>query len=154
MTHSEIEKLYQDNYEAVKSFAIAMCQNDIDAEDIVQDAFLSILENSGNIDWKGAKQYLYRAVHNQAIDFYRSKANKKEQSSEEFPQIDTDCQDHTELHKALSEIPDRQAMAIWLFYWKQMSYDDIATEMELTVEAVRCLLYRAKNKLRELMHGC
>jgi len=154
MTHSEIEKLYQDNYEAVKSFAIAMCQNDIDAEDIVQDAFLSILENSGNIDGKGAKQYLYRAVHNQAIDFYRSKANKKEQSVEEFPQIDTDCQDHSELHKALSELPDRQAMAIWLKYWKNMSYEDIAIEMECTVAAVEGLLDRAKNKLRELMHGC
>ena len=154
MTHSEIEKLYQGNYEAVKSFAIAMCQNDIDAEDIVQDAFLSILENAGNIDGKGAKQYLYRAVHNKAIDFYRSKANKKEQYVDEFPQIDTDCQDHSELHKALSELPDRQAMAIWLKYWKNMSYEDIATEMECTVAAVEGLLDRAKNKLRELMHGC
>lgn len=154
MTHSEIEKLYKDNYEAVKSFAMAMCQNNIDAEDIVQEAFLSILENSGNIDGKGAKQYIYRAVHNKAIDFYRSKAIKKEQASDEFPQIDIDCQDHSELHKALADLPDRQAVAIYLHYWKKMSYNEIAEDMQIPIRTVDTLLYRAKNKLRELMHGC
>jgi len=154
MTNKAIETLYIEHYTELKAFAFAMCQNNEDAEDIVSEVFCEIVENAGNLDISSPKQYLYRAVHNRTINHYKANKSRNTKEIDTFECQDIDCEDYPELHKALSELPDRQAMAIWLKYWKNMSYEDIAIEMECTVAAVEGLLDRAKNKLRELMHGC
>jgi len=150
MTQENIEKLYTQHFDELKAFAMAMCQNAEDAEDIVQDVFVSVIDNAGNIDEKGAKSYLYRAVHNKTIDHYRKNTTHNEAIAD-IDEIQGSDEDYPQLHNAIKDLPDRQAVAIYLFYWKHMSYEQIAIEMECTIKAVDRLLDKAKGKLRELM---
>jgi len=152
MTNTEIGKLYQDRFLEVQAFAYAMCQNKEDAEDIVSQVFAEMLENAGNIDPIGAKQYLYRSVHNRTINHYKKNVNHNDAISE-LDITDCDTESYPELHKSIACLPDRQAVAIYLHYWQKMSLDQIANEMQIPTNTVNTLLYRAKNKLREMMRN-
>ena len=63
--------------------------------------------------------------------------------------------DKAELHEvvrsALSNLNERQRMAVLLNKFEEMSYADIATTMELSPEAVKSLLTRARVNLREVL---
>lgn len=152
MTTENIERLYTQHVNELRAFAQAMCQNETDADDIVQDVFLSVLENAGNIEEKGAKAYLYRSVHNRTIDFYR-KTTTHNDAITELEIADCDSETHPELHKSIACLPDKQAVAIYLHYWKKLDYEQIADEMQCPINSVHSLLYRAKNKLREMMRN-
>lgn len=150
MTNKIIETLYTSHFEELKAFAYAMCQSNEDAEDIVSQVFAEILDNAGNLELNHPKQYLYRSVHNRTINHYKRQAQRSDAYSECLPDQD-ECQEYPELHNAIKDLPDRQAVAIYLHYWKQMDYEAIANEMQCPINTVNTLLYRAKNKLRELM---
>ena len=152
MTTENIERLYNQHLAELRAFAQAMCQNDTDADDIVQDVFLSVLQNAGNIEEKGAKAYLYRSVHNRTIDFYR-KTTTHNDAITNLEVADCDSEGYPELHKSIACLPDRQAVAIYLHFWQKLSREQVADEMQIPVRTVDTLLYRAKNKLREMMRN-
>ena len=49
---------------------------------------------------------------------------------------------------ALDSLSDRQKLAVLLHKFEQMSYSDIATTMDLSPQAVKSLLSRARENLR------
>lgn len=63
--------------------------------------------------------------------------------------------DRTELQatvqRALLELNDRQRMAVLLAKFEQCSYEEIAAAMGITVAAVKSLLFRARDQLREVL---
>jgi len=63
--------------------------------------------------------------------------------------------DKAELHDvvraALAELNERQRMAVLLNKFEEMSYADIATAMEMSPQAVKSLLSRARVNLKEIL---
>lgn len=55
------------------------------------------------------------------------------------------------VRSALTSLNERQRMAVLLNKFEDMSYADIATTMELTPEAVKSLLTRARVNLRQVL---
>ncbi len=55
------------------------------------------------------------------------------------------------VRSALANLNERQRMAVLLNKFEDMSYADIATTMELSQEAVKSLLMRARVNLREVL---
>lgn len=55
------------------------------------------------------------------------------------------------IRKALDDLNDRQKMAVVLNKFEDMGYAEIAEVMELTPKAVKSLLSRARQKLREVL---
>jgi len=53
------------------------------------------------------------------------------------------------VQKALAGLNERQRMAVLLAKFEQCSYEEIATAMNLSVAAVKSLLFRARDQLRE-----
>jgi RNA polymerase sigma factor (sigma-70 family) len=51
----------------------------------------------------------------------------------------------------MARLPDRQAEAFWLRCVEEISYAEIAKQMELDVSAVGVLIHRARNRLRDLL---
>ena len=52
---------------------------------------------------------------------------------------------------ALESLNERQRMAVLLSKFEGMSYAEIATIMELSLQAVKSLLSRARESLREVL---
>jgi len=65
------------------------------------------------------------------------------------------CQDlHTDLISlAIAALPETQRMAVVLRRYEQLSYEEIAVVLELSVSAVKSLLFRARTTLRESLSG-
>ncbi|MFM9196620.1 MAG: sigma factor-like helix-turn-helix DNA-binding protein, partial [Planctomycetia bacterium] len=53
------------------------------------------------------------------------------------------------VQEAIASLNERQRMAVLLAKFEHCSYEEIATAMELSVPAVKSLLFRARDQLRE-----
>ena len=54
---------------------------------------------------------------------------------------------------AIASLPDNQRMAIILRRYEELSYEEIAATLDLTVPAVKSLLFRARGILRDQLAG-
>jgi RNA polymerase sigma-70 factor (ECF subfamily) len=57
------------------------------------------------------------------------------------------------VQRAIAELSDSQRMALLLATFELCSYEEIAAAMGLTVPAVKSLLFRARDQLREKLEA-
>jgi RNA polymerase sigma-70 factor (ECF subfamily) len=55
------------------------------------------------------------------------------------------------VQEAIATLPDRQRMAVLLAKFEQCSHEEIAAAMQLSVPAVKSLLFRARDQLRSAL---
>jgi RNA polymerase sigma-70 factor (ECF subfamily) len=63
----------------------------------------------------------------------------------------TDAELAQRLRSALSDLSERQAEVFWLNVIEEMSYEEIASRLSLSIDYVGVLLHRARAKLRETL---
>lgn len=61
--------------------------------------------------------------------------------------VDDDI-DRERLQLALDELPDEYRLVVAMFYFEELSYKEIASELELPIGTVMSRLSRAKGRLR------
>src|SRR4051794_2911318 len=126
------------------------------AEDAVQQAFLSAHRaiHAGDAELN-LRPWLYRIAHNAALNLLRQTGFDHEEMSEEIDGVETPPQafERGERLKsvvaAVRDLPERQRDAIVLQAMEGRSYEEIAAELGVSDGAVRQLLNRARNTLRE-----
>ena len=60
---------------------------------------------------------------------------------------DTELQDA--IQKAIDQLPEVQRMAVLMRRYEEFSYEEIAEVLQITVPAVKSVLFRARTDLRE-----
>src|SRR3954469_14463742 len=126
------------------------------AEDAVQQTFLSAHRSihAGDAELN-LRPWLYRIAHNASLNQLRQSGFDHEEMSEEIDGVETPPQafDRGERLRtvvaAVRDLPERQRNAIVLQAMEGRSYEEIAEELGVTDGAVRQLLNRARNTLRE-----
>src|SRR4051794_39750667 len=126
------------------------------AEDAVQQAFLSAHRSihAGDAELN-LRPWLYRIAHNASLNQLRQSGFDHEQVSEEIDGVETPPQAFERgerLRKvvaAVRDLPERQRDAIVIQAMEGRSYQEIAEELGVSDGAVRQLLNRARNTLRE-----
>lgn len=168
--HLAFKKLVERHQNAVIGTVAKMLGNSSDAEDISQQVFLRI--------WRNAKRYrpdakfttyLFTITRNLVFNETRRRGRKKEVSSDEREQTShhlieesPDRQPDAELLQAelqqavddaIATLPETQRMAVVLRRYEQLSYEEIADVLNLSVFAVKSLLFRARTTLRATLSG-
>lgn len=168
--HEAFRELVERHQNAVIGTVAKMLGNASESEDIAQQVFLRI--------WRNAKRYrpdakfttyLYTITRNLVFNETRRKSRKKEVSSDEreehsnqLVEASPDRQPDAELlqaelqdavDKAIAGLPEAQRMAVVLRRYEQLSYEEIADVLGLSVSAVKSLLFRARTSLREALSG-
>ncbi len=132
------------------------------AEDVVQNAFVKFIRL-----WKGPYEtsgevsaWLYRVVHNEAIDLIRNEARRKklheEHGHEAFshPLEEPDPGDAAlDAAKALERLSERERALVILKVYEEKSYKEIAEITGLTVSNVGVILHGAMKKLANALKG-
>ncbi len=141
------------------------------AEDLAQEVFLRVYRARKRYV-AGAKfsTWLYTIANHVAANSLRSRSRRPEVNLSNKPTesganaldkmavaasgaMPTRQLDKAELRdvvrEALSGLSERQRMAVLLNKFEEMSYADIATTMEMTPQAVKSLLSRARVNLKE-----
>ena len=126
------------------------------AEDAVQQTFVraygAMRKNSAELS---LKPWLYRIAHNTALNALRDRGLRHEELPDQLDGVEQPdqaierSQDLRAVVSAVQELPERQRDAIVLRELEGRSYDEIASELGVTDGAVRQLLNRARNTLRE-----
>ncbi len=128
------------------------------AEDIVQEAFLKLWNNTGI--WKphyDAKftTWFSKIVINLCLDLKKKNKNILEIDENEIAGNDetpyetvSKRQNQEMLNMYLDELPDRQQTAINLCFYEGFSNKEAAEIMEINIKALESLLMRAKSNLR------
>lgn len=134
-----------------------------DAEDLVQDAFLSALEHLDSYDdTRPFRPWLDRIVVNRAINSrQRTRRHPVEPLPEQVavrgasPSAAVEQRELKErLAAALDELPERQRSIVQLSGYEGMSSREIGELLELPAGTVRWELHQARRALRERLAAC
>ena len=129
------------------------------AEDIAIDVFTFLIVNRHHYNFKvQLKTYLFMLGRSRALDYLRRKKRIVFTALTEAESVEADEGPEEELMRderrkavmeAVSALPKDMQEAVLLFYFEELSYEDIARVMKKTRKQVDNLLYRAKKVLRE-----
>jgi RNA polymerase sigma-70 factor (ECF subfamily) len=156
------EVIYDRHVDAAFSLAHRMCAQRTLAEDVVQEAFLSIWRNRTRYDRNrgSVRTWVLGIVHNRAIDALRSRAVRerglvKEEGVEERvaapERTDLDVARREEAHEirdALEELPDEQSRVIELAFFGGMTHVQIASMLDTPVGTVKGRMRLGLAKMR------
>lgn len=142
----------------VYRLAYARTRNHADAEDIYQEVFLKLaradisFENQGHV-----KAWLLRVTVNCSVNLFRSAWRRHVQTVEAIPEPETqmiDDERYEALNRALDALPARYRIVIHLYYYEEMSVDEISTALNTKPATIRSRLARGRERLkRELMEN-
>jgi len=147
------QDLYQRHSAAVYRTALRVTGNAADAEDVLQNVFLRILDRQLTVDpnWS-PESYLRRAATNAAIDLLRRKAAAQETAMEEGREYGG--QEGTGLLKeglrrALAKLPEADAELFVLCYLEGYSYEELAKLFQVERGTIASRLFRTRATLRK-----
>jgi RNA polymerase sigma-70 factor (ECF subfamily) len=144
------------------SLAYRMCGSRARAEDIVQEAFLSVWRAGARYDQSrgSVRSWILSAVHNRAIDTFRREAVRPTRPLDESGVIErlaapelTDVEaerrvDGDHVRGALRELPDDQRQVIELSYYGGFTHQQIAEMLSLPPGTVKGRMRLGLGKMR------
>lgn len=174
-SESAFKELVNTYQKLVVNTCYSVVQNQHDAEDVAQEVFIEVFRSVQNFraDAK-ISTWLYRISINRSLNFIRD--NKKfkwlqsfgdavQNRLGELTNIRTSHTDQPEyslennqrialLHEAINQLPENQKVAFTLSKYEDLSYQEIAEVMELSISSVESLLHRAKKNLQKKLYKC
>ena len=162
---SAFEELIERHQALVAGTVARMLSSNSDVEDIAQQVFIRV--------WKSARRYVPRAKFTTWLlkitrnlvfnELRRTKRHAHVPLQSEPGAEDPPLKDETNLapdaslleselqrtiEEAILQLPQTQRMALVLRRYEQLSYEQIAEVLDLTVPAVKSVLFRARSELR------
>ncbi len=132
------------------------------AEDIVQEAFVSVWRQAPRFDASRGqvRSWLLTIVHHRAVDVVRRRANRPERAlPDDAGQIaDSDAppalvaeaaMDAQAVREAVRQIPDDQRRTVEMAYFEGLTHVEIAERMGVPLGTVKSRLRIALEKMRE-----
>ena len=152
----QIYKLY---YKAMYSVSLRIVNDEFEAEDVMQEAFLSAFKNIES--YKGEVSFgawLKRIVVNRSLDVLKKRRVKFEEVNErtmEMPDLEGMPLevDVNEIKNAIQSLPDGYRTVLSLYLIEGYDHDEISQILGISNSASRTQYSRAKCKLRELLKG-
>ena len=163
---SAFENLVERHQSLVTGTVARMLGSNSDVEDIAQQVFIRV--------WKSARRYVPRAKFTTWLlkitrnlvfnEMRRSKRRghvplQSEPGGEGHPPLKDETNPAPDaslleselqqtIEEAIMQLPESQRMALVLRRYEQLSYEQIAEVLDLSVPAVKSVLFRARTELR------
>ena len=133
-----------------------------DAEDVAQDAFLSVWENIGKFEFRSQfSTWLYRIVKNKCfnhIDQYQRRKTDPMEIDDSQPWVPLDSatpedealrsEEKDIVHKALAKLKDSYREILVLRELRELSYEEISEILGCTLGRVKSRLHEARKALK------
>ncbi|HEX4466785.1 MAG TPA: sigma-70 family RNA polymerase sigma factor [Solirubrobacteraceae bacterium] len=156
------EVIYDRHADAAFSLAYRMCRQRALAEDVVQEALLSLWRSGARYDRNrgSVRTWLLGIVHNRAIDALRRRAVRdrgvtdSEGIEERFEAPErTDLEfakreERREIRDALQQLPDEQSRVIELAYYGGLTHVEIASMLDMPIGTIKGRMRLGLAKMR------
>ncbi len=152
-SRTKFEKIYMQYRGVMYHVAYQVLRNEQDAEDAVQQAFLSILKNLDKVrrvDGPETRAYVTIIAEHKAVDMIRQRGRLTTMEFEEgvYGIAFQPPGDHG-IGDAMAGLPAQYREALLLRHAQGYTTQEVAEILELSYEAARKLLYRAKEALKK-----
>ncbi len=148
------ERLYTKYYDKTYSIARGVLLDSEDASDTVQEIFTLVYRHLGRFDHRSKfSTWLYRIAVNRSIQESRRARYRYKHVplTEAIPETPTEAGPHRDpkIQTALAKMRPADRLLITLFYWEELSLQDIAQTLGCNANAAKTRLYRARERFRE-----
>jgi len=147
-----VELLVRRYGSAVLGVCLAHTRSTHDAEDLMQDVFLKAVTKIDTLrDYRRAGAWLMQIARRTCADYYRRRRPTR-QLDDNIPArsgADTDNESVSRLYSAISKLPVEYRRVIYLYYLDGHKCAGVAKTLDISEDAVRQRLVRA----RLMLHG-
>ena len=150
----EFEKLLSEVSSGVERFVRYRLPSQTDADDVLQEVYLSAYRNFSGLKNKDAfKPWIISIARNKCNDYFRTKAAQMEISIEELSQQELSAGRlgisvlHT-VRETLDRLGDKDKQILYLYFWKELPQTEIAKLLDIPVGTVKSRLFTAKKHFK------
>lgn len=151
----DIARLVAEHHQALYRYAYRLSGSEADAEDLTQQVFFIVCRKGGQLrQAESVRSWLFAILRN---CFLKSRAKTMptpvgilELSLENIPEpeLPPPAIDPDQLQQALNRLPPQDRVILGMFYFENLSYREIAEQLEIPMGTVMSRLARAKARLR------
>lgn len=127
-----------------------------DAQDIMQDVFVKLLQTDIILASDKLRPWLYRVALSRFYDIYRRQKRYRDILLEQYAQyseVEPILADYSGLQRALEKLNDYQSALIVLYYDDRKHINDIAMIYDVSSSKIKVDLYRTRQQLKDIMMG-
>ena len=154
----DIARLYDEHAQVLFAFLLNLTRSEADTRDLLQEIFVKIARDENLLaNVREERAFLIRLAHNAAIDLMRRRGTR-ERTKENFaaeiissfaPTSDPDEEIfRNELSAALGELPEEQRAVVHLKLWGGLTFEEIASALEIPPNTAASRYRYALDKLR------
>ncbi|MGI8785716.1 MAG: sigma-70 family RNA polymerase sigma factor [Acidobacteriota bacterium] len=157
-------RLYDEYAQVVFSLAIRILRSREDAENVVQDVFLSAWQQSHTFDAQrgNLRTWLLAIARNRSIDHLRARGSRREDEQTGFEDWKEsgglspsdrliDSERSARIRRALAALGEDQRRALELSYYQGLSHREIAEKLHEPLGTVKTRINLGLKKLREAL---
>lgn len=159
-----LKELFETYRDMMFKIAMGILHNKSDAEDVVQDAFLWIINNPSKIleiPCYERGNYFASIIEHRSIDIYRKRNAHPAEDIEE--QYDLDSNENIEekalssvtvdeIKDAMNELSNMDYELLYLYLFKDMSPKEISNAMGISEKNIRVYIQRARKRFAKILH--
>lgn len=160
-----VEQLFQRHQDAVFGFLVSMLKEPHDAEDALQETFCRAIRGLQTYrEQQQFKAWLFRIARNEAVTIIRKRsrislqedpyqlAETGEADSSDLPvEKLAREEDYQSLEEALKQLPEAEREVVVLRLQSDISFKEIASLMNCSINTVLGRMHNAKKRLRQLL---
>lgn len=151
----EMEEVIEKYSTVLFRLSMVRMQNREDAQDVVQDTFLRLLTQvkKGKTfrEEEHLKAWLLTVATNRGKSILTMAWNRKTEGMEVLNDMAAPEQKTDYAYEYVMRLPEKYRVAINLFYYEQLTTEQIAEIMKTKPATVRSYLHRGREKLKKMM---
>lgn len=154
------EEVIMRNSDMVYRLAFSLVKTRADADDIYQEVFMNYVKKRQVFDGREhEKAWFIRVTVNCCKNYWKSpwvrrRAALQEDSMPVFGVVETaPGREEERLIETVKELPEKYRIVIHLFYYEEMSIEEIGRITGMKASTVRTRLTRARRRLKEKLTG-
>jgi RNA polymerase sigma-70 factor (ECF subfamily) len=160
-SEDEFEKFFKVYLNRIYTVVYRVVRNPATAEDLTQEVMMKVYNNINRFkEQSQLSSWVFRIAYNHAVSHVRR--HKDTQSIEDYEtKIENGFGDHLDylqreemsnyVKQKLMELPEEYRVALTLYHFKDLSYQEIAYTMGINIGTVKTYIHRGRNELKVLL---
>jgi len=153
------EQVFKTHFKRLHAYAFTILRDESDAEEMVQQVFFKLWERNKTLSFSDPiTSYLYRAVHNESLNFIKHRKIKSNHQLHVAYSMKNEVEHpakkvfagelEKKIHTALEELPEQCRTIFQMSRFDELKYREIADKLGLSVKTVENQMGKALKILR------
>ena len=155
ISEKQFDYVYNEYAKELYNIAYGYTRNRDDSIDIMQNAYVVLLESNKKFESNDhIKYFLIRVTINESLDLLKSASKKRVIKNNDvvmnFPETKKEALPY-DLSEIVNTLPEKYKTIIILHYYDDMKIKDISNVLKISEPAVKKRLERARNLIKEII---